>query len=545
MICLTRFKMHWNKGTLPKFSNLSIIGIILMVALMLRLYNLDKYTLWFDESLVVLDNRGLDKLPSLTKLFDENFVIYNHDYLTLYSHGFIYYWQKLFGSSEFTLRLSSVVFSLASILALYVLAKKVFGIKIANIASFLLAVAPFHIYYAQELRPYAGICFFSIIAALYFIKMTGDNKKIYWFIYGIVNILNIYFLHVALMILFTFALFFIINLKKYKHLWRRFIITHVLIILCVVPVILTLYPNLIFLLHNRLDSPSNELPILGAENSSAKQLLYSLKNFAIGYGQDYYSGTGKFITLLYFIIFCMGIFKFIKSKEKQLFLYCLFIPLLIKVSIFHCYVDRYIFLSYPFFVLVIASGLNTLDRRLLYNALILIIIFNFLGLRNYYLNYLPADGNQRIAVYKKQDVRDAAGFIIDNYQSGDRIANTCKNTVFPLKLYTRENSKNLDLIQEIGRGTVIFQSTLIKNGDLYIFNYDLLHPVVILPKDYLSAKTFLQEAKRLWLVVSFWDFVHLKGALSQSVEEIGGNFSKIEKSKEFKGGILYLFSKTD
>ncbi len=541
----TFLKMSINKDTLLKFKNLIIIGMILIVALVLRLHNLDKYTFWFDESVAVLDNWGLNKLPSLDKLFDENFVIYHHDYLTLYSHGFIYYWQKLFGFSEFSLRLSSVAFSLSSILALYILAKKIFGIKIANIASFLLAMAPFHIYYAQELRPYAGICFFTIIAVLYFIKMTNDNKKIYWFIYGVANILNIYFLHVTLIVLFSFFLFFIINLRKYKHLWGRFIITHVLIILCVVPVILTLYPNLIFLLHNKLESPSNELPILGAENSSAKQLLYSFKNFSIGYSLDYHSGAGKFITLIYFIIFCIGIFKFIKDKEKQLFLYCLFIPIFIKISIFHCYVDRYIFLSYPFFVLLIASGLNRLERRLLYNALILITIFNFLSLRNYYLNYLPADGNQRIAVFKKQDVRDATQFIIDNYQKGDRIVNTCKNTVFPLKLYTRKNCKNLDLIQEINRGTVIFRTNLIKNGNLYIFNYDLPHPFFILPKNYLSAKTFLQETKRLWLVCSDWNFAHLEGPLYATVKEINKNFAGTEEFKEFDGGIIYLFTKTN
>ena len=486
-------KILTNQKTLLKFNSLIIIGIILLLALALRLYNLDRYTLWFDESIAVLDNWGLDKLPSLTKLLDKNFVIYNHDYLTLYSHGFIYYWQKIIGSSEFALRLSSVAFSLASIIALYVLAKKLFGRKCANIAGFLLAMAPFHIYYAQELRPYAGIGFFSIIAALYFIKMTGDNRKIYWFIYAAANILNIYFLHVSSTILFAFALFFILNIRKYKHLWKRFVITHALILLCVAPVILTLYPNLIFLLHNRFDSPSNELPMLGAENTSAQQLLYSLKNFAIGYAQDYHSGAGKFITLVYFIIFCLGLFKIMKNKENQLFLYCLFIPLLIKISIFHCYVDRYIFMSYPFFILVIASGLNAMERRILYNVFIIIIIFNFLGLRNYYRNYLPADGNQRIAVFKKQNVRDAAKFLIDNFQKGDRIAQTCKNTVFPLKLYVEGNSKNSDLIREINRGTVIFQSDLLKSDKLYIFNYDLPHPVVILPKDYLSAQPFLQQ----------------------------------------------------
>ncbi|MFZ2603234.1 MAG: hypothetical protein WAX79_04445 [Candidatus Omnitrophota bacterium] len=90
--------------------HITVFGLILLLALALRLYNLDTYNLGYDEATTVLDERGLDKLPSFDKLLDTDFLVQNNDYLILYSHGFVYYWQKLFGKSEMAIRLSTVIF---------------------------------------------------------------------------------------------------------------------------------------------------------------------------------------------------------------------------------------------------------------------------------------------------------------------------------------------------------------------------------------------------------------------------------------------------
>ena len=187
-----RLKEIFNKSW---FGNFIIMAVVMLIALVFRLHNLGKYSFWYDEAIVVLDRWGLQNLHGLDKLFNPDFLIRNHDYLKfLYSREIIYYWQMFFGESEFALRFSSVVFSILSIYLLYLLAKEIFNIKVARLASFLLAISPLHIYFAQELRVYALVSC-STLAALYsFLKIIKTSKNKYWWGYTIANILNIYFL---------------------------------------------------------------------------------------------------------------------------------------------------------------------------------------------------------------------------------------------------------------------------------------------------------------------------------------------------------------
>lgn len=148
--------------------NIFIFLVILFLGLILRLYNLDRYPLWHDEASAALEERSIFCLIPISKFFDSAVSLQNQDYLFLYNHGFIYYWKKIFGDSEFNLRLSSVLFGLLGLFMIYRLGKLIYNTNVALISSFLLAISPFHIYYSQELRPYAAICFFSILNFLLF-----------------------------------------------------------------------------------------------------------------------------------------------------------------------------------------------------------------------------------------------------------------------------------------------------------------------------------------------------------------------------------------
>lgn len=265
-----------------RFKNIAIILLILVSALFLRLQNLDKYSLWYDEAIMVSDNWGLDKLPGLHKLLDTQFLIKHHDFLTLYSHGFLYYWQKIFGNTESALRMSSVIFSILSIGLLYLIGNEIFGAQVALSASFLLAISPFHIYYAQELRPYAAACFLTLVAFYSFLKVIKSGNQKYWWYYALSNVLNAYFLYMTMVSLVAFCLFFILKIGRYRHLLKSFLIAHILIILLVIPLFLALYPNLKFILHNNNIAPAfSEFPNWFKEKVNLKYLVFTLKISAL------------------------------------------------------------------------------------------------------------------------------------------------------------------------------------------------------------------------------------------------------------------------
>ena len=78
-------------------------------------------------------------------------------------------WVRLFGLSENGLRSLSVFASAATVGLTYDLGRRLFGRVAGLLAAFLLAIAPFHIYYAQEARMYALLTLWATLLVSSFI----------------------------------------------------------------------------------------------------------------------------------------------------------------------------------------------------------------------------------------------------------------------------------------------------------------------------------------------------------------------------------------
>jgi mannosyltransferase len=85
-------------------------------------------------------------------------------------------WSTL-GSSEFALRLLSVVFAVLTIPALYWLARRLYGTKAAMVAVVVLCANGFFLGYAQEARPYALVTLTSTVATLCLVRALDDPDR--------------------------------------------------------------------------------------------------------------------------------------------------------------------------------------------------------------------------------------------------------------------------------------------------------------------------------------------------------------------------------
>lgn len=534
-----------NKSKILNLKNISVIFLILLLALTLRLYQLDKYTLWYDEADVVLNKWGADKLYSFTRLFDKDFLVRNMDYLTVYCYGFIYFWQELFGKTEFILRLPSVIFAILTIIFIFILGKRFFGIRSGYLVSFLLAISPLSIYHSQEVRPYTGIGFFTLIGAYSLLMILEDSGKKYSIIYIISNVLNVYFHSVATFVLISFIIFVMLKIKTYRHLARSLILIHLIIVILIVPVLLSLFAKLNFVVNNKLNPDLSfiEYPFWGAK-ANLKQLAFTLKNFSTGYNVNYF-GIGKTGALIYFILFLLGFLKVRKQTAGQLFLSCLLIPVLTLffASQFRsCYVDRYLFPVLSFYLLFISLGLESFNRSKIYLFLLSsVVCLNSLGLLNYYRDYLPEYTMQYVAMGEKQDIRKIIDTIVVNYRKGDRILHTCKNTIFPLKFYMRRIFLDPYLLNEVNRGTRVFIDIHSKGNKLLAYDYDLLYPAaIVLENEYKIAQ--LTQHDRIWLISSNWHFSAVDKKDSKTIRIIKQAFSEIKKVEAI-GARLYLFER--
>lgn len=133
-----------------------VLTVIVVLAGYLRFHGLAADSVWRDETTSLAQSSG--------SIFDIITATARDNYPPL--HNFVLaVTVKLLGDGPFALRLPSAIFGLLSVPALYWVGTMVSNRVAALIAAFLLAVAPFAIYYSQEARPYALLMLAAILFA--------------------------------------------------------------------------------------------------------------------------------------------------------------------------------------------------------------------------------------------------------------------------------------------------------------------------------------------------------------------------------------------
>ena len=159
------------------------MGLIVLVATILRLHALTAKSFWLDEGISV----QIARLPWNQLLFalrhrEANMALY---YLLLR------FW-LLFGSSEGYIRGLSVLFSVATIPLLYALGSRLFGSAAGLLGAWLLAVNAYHIRYAQEARGYAMVVFFSVLAGWLLVRNFQEPLSAKWGAYAAAGAFAVY-----------------------------------------------------------------------------------------------------------------------------------------------------------------------------------------------------------------------------------------------------------------------------------------------------------------------------------------------------------------
>jgi 4-amino-4-deoxy-L-arabinose transferase-like glycosyltransferase len=188
------------------------LALIMLLACALRVINLGGRSLWYDEAFAVLfSEKGLDAMLSGT--------------LTPVSggasdiHPLLYYstlnvWMIVFGESAFGVRLLSVVFGVATVGAIYGLARELFGEKTALAAALIMAIAPFHVQYSQETRMYALLGMLLSLATWCFVKGWRGKSWRWWIAFGVLAGLAMYTQQLAAFYLVALGLVPVITRRK-------------------------------------------------------------------------------------------------------------------------------------------------------------------------------------------------------------------------------------------------------------------------------------------------------------------------------------------
>lgn len=135
-----------------KYWQLTTIIPILTFAALLRVFGTTQ-SFWHDEAI----QATLSQLP-LTA------IQWSADFQPPLFYSFTHLWMKLGVHTEWFLRIPSVFFGVASVYYIYIFGKKLFNSHIALFSAFLLAVSPYHVHYSQEFRMYSLFTFLVLLS---------------------------------------------------------------------------------------------------------------------------------------------------------------------------------------------------------------------------------------------------------------------------------------------------------------------------------------------------------------------------------------------
>ena len=138
--------------------------VVLLIALMLRLFHLNYEGLWNDELFTADTANPRNTLGEIVRMVKLDIHPPLHNILSSY-------WSKIFSYNDTSLRVFNVLLGVWGIVSIYHLAKLLFNKKVALYAILLAAVNYFLIRHSQEVRPYGLLFLLSNYSFYFFIKL--------------------------------------------------------------------------------------------------------------------------------------------------------------------------------------------------------------------------------------------------------------------------------------------------------------------------------------------------------------------------------------
>lgn len=388
---------------LKKYQNEILLFLLLIVGAVLRFYHFFQLPFTWDE-LSAWSRLQFDNFPDLIEYGIKP------DGHPAGVQVFLFYWTWIFGNQEWVVKLPFNLMGLASIFIFYKIGKIWWNESVGLIAAAFMSSLQFFVLYSPIARPYSSGLFLTLMMvlywSLYFFKSAERKYLLGFVIFASLSSYNHHFTLLMAAIVGISGLTFVKKENLKDYIWAG------------LAIFILYLPHLPIFFHqlgiggiggdgNWLSKPADDFP-----------LQYILWSFHFS----------SWIIALVILIIIIGIFTSAKKQipafawRKRLILLLWFaLPLAIGFfySIIINPVIQYSMLifSYPFFLLLIFSGLAKLHFKVIAPLLIVILTLNIFSLINSRQHYQiifkqPFDGTAR-SLKKLNNPNDC--FLLHNY----------------------------------------------------------------------------------------------------------------------------------
>jgi len=414
------------------------LALVVLASGLVRFVGLGKESIWLDEATSILIARLNLSSVVAWAAGDIHPPLY---YLALH------FWLR-FGETEFAVRALSAVLGILTVVVTYALAQELFGPRVGVYAALLLALSPLHIVYSQEVRMYAMVTAWSLLASYLMLLALRRQRWQYWLGYVICGVLSLYTHYFALFVL-LFQGLFIIGWAWRKRVEKKQLWFSVLALCTIAVMFLPWLP----ILYHQSTTGGGGWVEKSVGRPSWRSLVDTWVQFSIGLDRQPYSvWLRRLAYALFGLCLLSGVWALppVRSRARQAealgnqregLLFCLtyvVVPLLtvwLLSQLKPMYTVRYLLPFLPAYCIFVAQGVHNLPWSWA-RTIVVVLLASILLVGDY--------GAWRTA--RNADWRGASAFVLGQAQPGDVVLFSPRWDEKPFEYYARQCMPiNMDL----------------------------------------------------------------------------------------------------
>jgi len=477
------------------------LAAITLLALGLRLAHLATASLWYDEG----NTLGVAAwTPYPWRLLDTDWTA--EPPLFLIATYFWFALGKLFVAPgtyacDFWLRLLPCLLGVATVPLSYRVGRSFTGQKGSGlVAAFLVALSPFHLFYAQELRAYTSMLVLALGAMLFLLSALRRGRRRDWAGLTILLTLSLYNHYSTVWLVIVFNLCFLVHLlerlsvdpKSLGDLGRqtlRWSLSQIVVAILAFPALLQVW---------HINRMTAAMTATWYPPLRWRAGLLTIKAFFAGYSSN--AAAYYVLSAAAFVCVAAGLIALRRRREELVFLLLIFVtPIVGNLAIWHSrsfsfYEHRLFIVSSVACFVLVGAGVCMLRRP--WGRATAIGVFGAAMLPcigDYYAERLHPLTEHRLGARVKADLRSAAEHIQSNWKEGDYLAHFSHLTYPSMAYYylsdRQQSTLSFTRHDELG---------LIES---YAFPNSWRH-LGMLPE---RLDVVADRAARLWLAESWWE----------------------------------------
>ena len=419
---------------------LLLLTVLVIAAAAFRLFRIGEKSLWLDEIMTV--HFSLISCPPRFPHLDA------HDAHPPLFQIIEWLWLR-FGSGDGFARLPAAFFGIAGVALTWLVARRLAGRFAAGLASIIMAVSWFHVYYSQEARLHTMATALVLLQVYLLIRILDRGGRAGWGLwaaYGVVILASLYTYALCILTIAAAGLaYLLLNMRRRRWQWTQLIVTHAAVALLFLPWLPTM--------RTRTSELSQSVAELGdsAGRPALTEILRGVASWGIGPVDWSVASSAGLAVGLALVVFAVAGFAFRRRRRPVILLGVLFfLPLagywLMPMPRVHAYDPKHLVFLQPLLVIALAGFRLPLKlparhahKPALYLA-VLLAVANLWMLSDY---YRPG--------FHKEQWRQVHADLAVNLRSNDGIVPNPEYIGFAIEHYARDPEERAALRESIAQ----------------------------------------------------------------------------------------------